>query len=154
MKAEAKECLDSLLKRHGELTTQLVLDEATNPESPLHMYFEWDNDKAAQRFRHEQSRKLIRTFSVTIKEQEKKLVHVPQIIRSQPGTYKTFEAVVKSPSDYEKALTQALEQLRAAKDTVNRLEQAAKGLNDDKLTLLSIAIKSISAAESAIQKFH
>jgi hypothetical protein len=51
----------------GRLTPDAVLVDAQDPESPLHDYFEWDNDKAAAAYRIEQARTLITSVRVTIK---------------------------------------------------------------------------------------
>ena len=40
-----------LHQEHGQITPQLVLDEAQSPTSPLHMYFEWDDTEAARKYR-------------------------------------------------------------------------------------------------------
>jgi hypothetical protein len=37
---------------HGdELTEQIVVDAARSPDSPLHSLFEWDDAKAARKYR-------------------------------------------------------------------------------------------------------
>jgi hypothetical protein len=44
----------------GELTPKDVVDDARNPNSPLHSYFEWDDGAAAEHYRLSQARGLIR----------------------------------------------------------------------------------------------
>lgn len=44
----------------GELTPQDVLKDAKNNNSPLHSFFEWDEGKAAEQYRLQQARGLIR----------------------------------------------------------------------------------------------
>lgn len=54
--------LDMLRKQSkGELTPQDVLKDAKNNNSPLHSFFEWNEGKAAEQFRLQQARGLIRS---------------------------------------------------------------------------------------------
>lgn len=50
----------------GELKPKLVVDAARATNSPLHRHFEWDNGKAAEAFRIEQAREIIRVVRVEI----------------------------------------------------------------------------------------
>lgn len=43
----------------GEVTPTLVLEDARQKSSPLHTYFEWDNNLAAEKFRLHQARLLL-----------------------------------------------------------------------------------------------
>jgi hypothetical protein len=45
----------------GEITPEDVLNDARNPNSPLHPFFEWDDNLAAEQFRLNQARALIRS---------------------------------------------------------------------------------------------
>lgn len=45
----------------GELTPQDVLADARHDNSPLHSFFEWDDGEAAEQFRLQQARGLIRS---------------------------------------------------------------------------------------------
>lgn len=45
----------------GELTPADVLKDARNPNSPLHSFFEWDDGEAAEQYRLQQARGLIRS---------------------------------------------------------------------------------------------
>jgi len=51
--------LDSIYKKHGTVTQKLILDEAQDPNHPLHQYFEWDDSIAAQKFRLHQALQMI-----------------------------------------------------------------------------------------------
>lgn len=45
----------------GELTPEDVVGDARNDNSPLHSFFEWDDGEAAEQFRLQQARGLIRS---------------------------------------------------------------------------------------------
>ena len=46
-------------KKYGILHPDIVLEESRKPSSVLHDYFEWDDQKAAEKFRLKQATKLI-----------------------------------------------------------------------------------------------
>lgn len=58
------ETLEELRQRHSGLTAEIVLEEARPPSSPLHPAFEWNDKKAAEEYRKEQARSLIRSVVV------------------------------------------------------------------------------------------
>jgi len=54
-------------ERYGDIKPSVVVDEARNPRSKLHRYFEWDIHKAAQKHWLEQARHLIRSVKILVK---------------------------------------------------------------------------------------
>lgn len=58
--------LEELWASRGRITPTDVVQEAASTSSPLHDYFEWDDSKAANRYRLFQAANLIRTIKVTI----------------------------------------------------------------------------------------
>jgi hypothetical protein len=62
------ECLNKIAERNGGKFKPIdVVEEARNPRNPLHSIFEWDNTKAAEKYRVEQARHLINHITVEIK---------------------------------------------------------------------------------------
>lgn len=53
-------------KNNGRLTPKDVVDAARPPSSPLHPFFEWDDETAAESWRIETARELIRSVRVEI----------------------------------------------------------------------------------------
>jgi hypothetical protein len=54
--------IEFLRRQHdGELKPEFVVNDARNPNSPLHSFFEWDDTEAAEQYRLNQARRLIRT---------------------------------------------------------------------------------------------
>jgi hypothetical protein len=51
----------------GRITPELVVDAARDPDSPLHEFFTWDNDEAAEKHRLNEARSLIRSIRVDVK---------------------------------------------------------------------------------------
>lgn len=55
------------LQRIGvQITAENIEQDARNPRSPLHPYFEWDDARAAYQHRLEQARLLIRSIEITV----------------------------------------------------------------------------------------
>lgn len=64
--------------RDGKLTAEQVLADATQPDSPLHSEFEWDDVQAAYQYRLEQARLLVRCAEVKIMERDvRRFVFLP-----------------------------------------------------------------------------
>lgn len=59
-----RDILTAIRQEHGTLTPSLLVDLARSPEHPLHNRFEWDDTKAAAKWRLEQAGQLLRvTYS-------------------------------------------------------------------------------------------
>lgn len=95
MPSAAVSTLRALVERDGELTAESVLREARRKTSPIHSYFEWDDTEAANQYRLEQARRLIRRVRVTIFDTPvREFTFVPST-----GSYKPTEEVMSTP-DY------------------------------------------------------
>jgi len=57
----------NLTKKHHSLTPHLVLAEAKKKSSPLHRYYNWDKNHAAEQYWLNHSRLLMRSIRVEIK---------------------------------------------------------------------------------------
>lgn len=69
--------LHGLYERDGKLTAESVLTEATDPASPLHGRFEWDDTVAAHAYRLSQARHLCRALIVVENRPVRAFVFVP-----------------------------------------------------------------------------
>lgn len=65
-----------MAKKHGAITSHMVLAEAQKKRSPLHQYFVWDDTEAAQKYRLIQAGELIRRIKVTYEASDEKTVRV------------------------------------------------------------------------------
>jgi len=90
------------LEHRGRLTAAAVVDSARDPQSPLHRYFEWDDTSAAESWRLEQARSLIRSVRVIVTYETETLAH-PRYVRDtkrepdEPG-YVTIDQCKREPS--------------------------------------------------------
>ena len=58
--------IERIRNKYGKLKPEYVVAESTDAGAVLHDVFEWDDDKAAQQFRTEQARLLIKNIRVEI----------------------------------------------------------------------------------------
>ncbi len=71
----AGEHLERLRQKHMGLTPKIVVEDAIKRTSPLHKCFDWDDRVAADKWREEQARYIIRGIAVVVgdsEEEEKK----------------------------------------------------------------------------------
>ncbi len=54
------EALNDVRDKRGLLTPEVVVEEATSPDHPLHTHFEWDDSIAGHKFRLQQAGNLLR----------------------------------------------------------------------------------------------
>ncbi len=96
--------LEQLHKKHKDLTPETVLEDARRPQSVLHKYFEWDDTVAAEKWRREQARQLVKAVRVIIESdgeepremrafvrvvgEEKKAVYLPAIEAMSDANYR------------------------------------------------------------------
>ena len=78
------------LEENGKLDPKEVVDAARDTISPLHDYFEWDDDKAADAYRLEQARTLIRRVKIVVVEAEReyrtvRYVRDPEMEQDETG---------------------------------------------------------------------
>ncbi len=94
----AAERLNGIKAVHGELTPQVVVEDASNVGSPLHRCFEWNDDKAAHQFRLSQARKLIGSIVVAqiedrpLGEEVRAFVH----LTAEASRYEAVEVVMRN----------------------------------------------------------
>jgi hypothetical protein len=64
--------LTGIYQKHGELTPQIVVDEARPLDAPLHDRFEWDDEIAGEKYRLVQGSRMIRVvrMEITITDSE------------------------------------------------------------------------------------
>jgi hypothetical protein len=56
--------LERIREARGSLTPEIVLEEATAEESPLHGAFTWSDDEAARRYRIHEARRIVTSIRV------------------------------------------------------------------------------------------
>ncbi|MBO9108723.1 hypothetical protein J5288_08410 [Agrobacterium sp. S2/73] len=127
------EHIEMLRKRFkGELTPQDILEDARHDNSPLHSFFEWNDGEAAEAYRLQQARGLIRAVvAVYVSDdkpavRQKAYVHVPE-----PGAphYREASHAMSQTKTRNMVLDRAWNELKAWKARYKDLQEFA-GLVD------------------------
>ena len=63
-----QEHLEKIYAEYGELTPQLVIDEARDDSHPLHARYEWNDLVAGEAYRRSQARDDIRSINIVVRE--------------------------------------------------------------------------------------
>jgi len=79
--ASIKEELEAIAAG-GVLYPADVVEAARNPNSAMHSQFEWDDSEAAEAYRLQQARALIRRVKVNVIRSDQEVVHIPSFTRS------------------------------------------------------------------------
>ena len=116
--------LARIQNEHGNVTPALVVDESRPVEAPLHNVFEWDDEKAAEHYRHSQARTLIRSIEVIKPEGNTE----PVFIHVKPEkAYLPAQMVVQNIDLFESAKKDAEKRLAEASHYLSQLKDIAKG---------------------------
>lgn len=78
------ETLERIEAEHGEVSKELFLDVSRPDDSPTHALFEWNDEKAAEKYRLQQSGRYIRDLKVTVIRQESKTKEMSVELKNEP----------------------------------------------------------------------
>lgn len=151
----AGEALTKLHERNGALKPQVVVSEARKKNSPLHEAFEWDDKLAANTFRLDQAREMIRALSICVECPEgaprivHAFVHVPAAEDEDPK-YLTIAALKAQPADYARALNYMLVMLEKLEQAVVQLREAASAVGVSKRKVTEVQRKGTEFREAVM----
>lgn len=95
-----------------QITPEQVLEKAKDENTELHKCFEWDDTKAAEKYRLHQARQIIQYLVYTPETIE----HTPQRIyqiTTQKGVYQPTKLFLEQPDEYQALLERAKGELVA-----------------------------------------
>jgi hypothetical protein len=110
----------------GELTPKDVVDDARNPNSPLHSFFEWDDGEAAEQYRLQQARGLIRAVVAVYVGDEKPAVrHKAYVHINEPAAphYRETSHALSLSKTRQMVLQRAWRELQAWKQRYKDLKE-------------------------------
>jgi hypothetical protein len=119
---------------NGELTPKQVVNSAKNPKSPLHDWFEWDNDKASELYRLTQARTLINQIDIEIKydgnnkKRQRAFVNVMKMgdngaFDKSDKVYVSLETALTNDDYRRQTLTKALAEIAYWKEKYESYEE-------------------------------
>lgn len=110
-------------KGKGHLVPAAVVDAARDRKNPLHPHFEWDNAAAADKYRLDQARSLIRSIHVESADTESGVARAFLSIREKSGvSYRSMDDVLRSADLQQKVLAAAERDLVAFESRYASLE--------------------------------
>lgn len=104
------------------LTPKTLLDANRNEDAPLHDYFEWRDDVAAEKYREQQAGYIIRSIIVVEEEKPEVRAYVPVIV-SGKNEFKHVETVIKNEDLTQQMLENAKKELFAFQVKYNNLRE-------------------------------
>lgn len=112
----------------GELTPSAVVESAKNKRSPLHQFFQWDDAIAAEAYRLDQARALIRSIIVAEEDGD---VHAYLSVNSGDGvSYRTVQAVRSSRDLQARVLVQAEKDLESFERRYRELTEVCERVRE------------------------
>ncbi len=109
--------LERIRAERGKLVPEDVLEVATDPASPLHGAFEWDDSEAARLHRLAEARKLIVSIRVLNPPTGKPMVAYLSV--KTPDVGRTYMPTVEAMND-EELLVRVLVEVRQALEAIER----------------------------------
>lgn len=120
----------SALNEAKQLTPARVVEAARNPKSAMHSHFDWDDASAAQKYREDQARTLIRSFEIEFRGGGTTIFHVQEFVEDPRKPEKEQGYISFSTIKSDKQLRREFmdRELMMAEVHVNRTRQFAGAL--------------------------
>lgn len=135
----------------GKLLPQDVVEESRSEDAVLHPAFEWIDAVAAEEYRLNQARTLIRSVRV-VTEAVDRPAYVSVRVEQQPY-YQATEVAVQNVDEWASAVAGVMFKLQAAKSAVEDLERMAEG-NVDRTAALIVAAEALRTANRLMAQLH
>ena len=118
--------LESIEAEHGAVTAELLVKKATPVDSELHSLFEWNNKKAAEKWRLQQARVVIASVKVVYEEKKEEPITTRAFVNvgtKRRGQFITTATALSDEKSREIVLKHALQELAAFKAKYAGLEE-------------------------------
>lgn len=122
-KADAQRVADEIMAIGASATPQQIVERAKDPNSELHRCFTWNDTVAAEKWRLEEARTIVRHLVIEDKSKDKEAPEIRYFHRIDSGGYRQAEMVFRKEDDYKKLLQQAYADLQAFKRKYSSLSE-------------------------------
>lgn len=120
---QAGERIEELDRIHGEVTSQILLDDSRPEDAVLHPCYEWDDSVAAEKYRLHQSKKIIGNLVVVSVSEEnidsEEPPHINAFVtvneRNEKASYRPTTIALSDENMKEQILKNATAELRMFK---------------------------------------
>lgn len=120
--------LHKLGGKKGRLVAGQVVYAASDPDSPLHRFFDWDDTVAAEKWRLEQARKMIQEVEVVIEEVQTRAwqsVVVEKGTANEGRVYVRTDVAFREPKLASQIIDKAMAEVRAWRERYSDYSQLA-----------------------------
>lgn len=132
----------------GRLAPRDVLDAARPEDSPLHAAFQWDDSKAAEEYRLQQARTIIKIVVMKSEGSDTPVpVYVHVNVNKEPY-YQNITIAVNDHSEWDSALTEARREVADASRALDALLRVAPKKQQKPI---SRALTNVQAAVTTLQ---
>ncbi|HAZ61006.1 MAG TPA: hypothetical protein DCY89_05470 [Gammaproteobacteria bacterium] len=138
----------------GALTPALVVEAATDPESPLHDAFDWDDSAAAHKYRLVQARSMIRSVRFVRGD----IVHheYTNVLVERSPMYVRTEALADKPNLLAQALERAHRRHAECEHEIRSLLAIAESEpgKDTWVLALNTTLSALAVARESMRALH
>lgn len=110
------------LAEKGELTAKNLVDVSRPEDAPLHRCFNWNDEEAAELYREQQGRHLIRCL-ITVPENNVVATRAYFNIVRNESEYHSINVILEDQDKYESMMAMALKELQSFEKKYAILEQ-------------------------------
>lgn len=147
------------IQHESPLTAQRVVNAARPDDAPLHPLFEWDNAMAAEAYRLDQARMLIRSIDIIVqpstpdgpREIYPVYVHVPAQKTHTPGTYVPSTLLTQHVDQAQRALREALLNVEGAQRLLLHIQRLMGEHSPSVTAQLSVASQGLQLIRQALE---
>jgi hypothetical protein len=112
----------------GVVTPELLVDDGRAEESPLHPCFEWDDTIAAERYRLDQARLVLRSLTVSIADDRRVPIRAFVCVERTEAEGRAYVAIHDALRDDDfrtQVLANAVREVQAWRQRYSRLRELA-----------------------------
>jgi len=158
LKENIQSVVQEIYEKSGEVRASILVEKASDPESPAHEAFEWDNTKAGHEYRLIQARKWLVVIEIIVDKRPTRLVHVPITISEdesymeKESYYKPISLVSKNAVELELAISELQKFIDGAQRRINELLSCVSRKEINKKINVKKLQKGIEIVKQSISK--
>lgn len=129
----AGEELNRIYQENGRLEPAKIVDESRSETAPLHSCFEWDNNKAAEKYREVQAANIVRAIVTVVDKDDGTTDTARAFVTVETKNYEPLEVVCSCATKREILLQKALGDLdsfRKKYDTLKEIKPVLDAIDE------------------------
>lgn len=135
----------------GRITPDMVIQDAKDPDSPLHECFEWDIGKAAMAHWRERARTIIRSVRINYTVEKQTITAIAYVRDPDQSKEQGYRSVMGIRTERQCAAAAMMNEVERMRAIVRRCEELAGVLAvTPKLKRIAVEIEAIAEAVNTI----